>query len=567
MREGKTVNRIRKLLSRLHLNSEYVKWLVGYSKPFIPRIMFLLLIGFAGSGVSIFLAVVSKRIIDSALSGKISPGDIYLYVGMVFVTIIVTAFTTLVSVVLDERFSFGIRKQLYQKIIESNWMDVTKFHTGDLMTRLTSDAGNIAEGIIYTIPNIVNLLVQMIITFGVLYYYEPRMALFALIIGPIAAVISFLLGRKLKKLQVKVQETESAYRSFLQESLANLLIVKAFCNEEASTDKLIALRENRFYWVRKKSTVGVISSSSMSLTFQLGYIAAFAFGSYQVAVGQISYGTMTVFLTLVNRIQAPVFQLARNIPQIVSMFASVGRVIELQQIELEDRKPLTIIPNNVGVRLNELSFSYSGKEILFEGASAEIKPGDFVAIVGESGIGKTTLIRLIMSFLNPNSGVIEFFNEDGHREPTSASAREFISYVPQGNTLFSGTIIDNVRMGNILATEEEILESLKLASAYEFVCQMPEGVNTVIGEKGHGISEGQAQRIAIARAIVRKAPFMILDEATSALDDETEIAVLMGIKKMVPRPTCMMITHRHSVLPYCNQEIKIKKKEMVITDL
>lgn len=542
--------------------SQYTVWLMHYTKPYLPQILFLLFIGFVNSVISVSLAVVTKEIIDSALKGGVVMESIFLYIGMIVATLIISAATSLIAVVLDEKFSFGIRKQIYQKIIESDWMGITKYHTGDLMTRLTSDAENVATGIIYTIPNILNLIIQLIITFAVLYYYEPMLALLALMIAPVAALSSVWLGRKLKKLQVKVLETEAAYRSFLQESLSNLLIVKAFGNEDYSIERLAKLRDERFYWVKKKNRIGVASSTLMSLTFQLGYIAAFTFGSFQVAAGDITYGTMTVFLTLVNRIQAPILQLAQNIPKVISILASASRIIELQNIPDEEKIPTTIKAENIGVNISNLTFGYVKDEILLEDASISIRPGEFVAIVGESGIGKTTLVRIIMSFLTDTTGKVEFRNNIGEIEQANAGTREFITYVPQGNTLFSGTIRENIHMGNLGATEEEMMEVLKIASAYEFVQELPNGIDTVIGEKGHGISEGQAQRIAIARAIVRKAPFIILDEATSSLDDKTELAVLEGIRKLSPRPTCLLITHRRSVLDYCDREITIKDKKM-----
>ncbi len=567
IRKRESMRKVKTLLNRIHFHSDYINWLWVYSKPYVPQIAFLLLIGLINSTITVSLAVVSKTVIDSAITGELKKNAIVIYIVLVIVLISISALTSLISVVLKEKFSFGIRKQLYRKIIESSWMDVTKFHTGDLMTRLTSDAGNISEGIIKTIPNIFSLVIQMIVTFGVLYYYEPIMAIFALLIGPIAAIISIVLGRKLKRLQVKVQESEASYRSFLQESLSHLLIVKAFCNEQYSTNKLIRLREERFFWVKKKTKLGVISSSSMSLTFQLGYIAAFSFGSFQVASGAITYGTMTVFLTLVNRIQNPIFQLANSIPQIVSMLASVGRVIELQDIKLENKETSIITEKPIGLNIRDMTFGYKKDEALFNKAEVVIEPNDFVAVVGESGIGKTTLIRIIMSFLKQEEGTVAFRDKNNNYEHSNASSREYISYVPQGNTLFSGSIRENVLTGNVDASEAETIEALKVAAAYEFVMDLPNGLDTHIGEKGHGISEGQAQRIAIARAVIKKAPFLILDEATSSLDDDTEINVLKGIKSFCSEQTCLMITHRHSILNYCNKELRIKDKKIFIRSI
>ncbi len=553
--------------NRFYLKSEYVKWLLNHSLPYMPKLGLLMVIGMISSSISIFLAIVTKEVIDSAMEGVLNRQSIFIYIAMICVTITISSITTLVGVTLDENFSFGIRKQLYSKIIESSWLDVSSYHTGDLMTRLTSDAENIAEGIIYTLPNILNLLLQMLLTFGILFYYDPIIAIFSLMIGPIAALISFIIGRRLKKLQIKVQETEASYRSFLQESLSHLLVVKAFSREKAFLDKLSYLRGENFHWIKELTKLGVVSSSIMSLTFQIGYIAAFAFGSTQVATGVITFGTMTVFLTLVNRIQGPIFELAGSIPQVVSMLASVERVIELQSIKLESYEPSKLEQSSMGIELSNIIFAYEGNNFLFDGTSTTIDSGDFVAILGESGIGKTTLVRLIMSFFNPNSGQIKFIDELGNTEESSASSREYIAYVPQGNTLFSGSIKENIQIGNVLADDQEIQHALKLSAADDFVMDLPQGIDTYIGEGGFGISEGQAQRIAIARALVKNSPILILDEATSALDEQTETRLLESLSKNVNKPTCLMITHRKSILKYCDKELNISKRKINLREL
>ncbi|MBQ8822007.1 MAG: ABC transporter ATP-binding protein [Lachnospiraceae bacterium] len=554
------MNKLKKLWNDRENQMQYAKWLVGYTKPYVSRIIGIMLLGILVSMISVGMSLLMKQIIDRAQAGQRSVlYIIVLYFGLVVVMQAVDIVLVLASTMLTERFSFGIRKQLYDKIIRSHWMDVKRYHTGDLMTRMTSDAGAIADGIIGTMPNIISLAVELVAVFAVLFYYSPMLAVFALVIAPIAALMAWWLGRKLKTLQVKVQETESAYRSFMQESLANLLIVKAFANENYSMERLTELREQRFFWVFKKTKYGLVSSTVMAMSFQLGYIVALTYGAMQIANGQITYGTMSLFLTLVGRIQSPIMQLARQIPKVVAILASAGRVMELQDIPKEECLPERMNAERVGVKVQNLSFGYTD-ELVLQDINLDIKPGEFVAIVGESGIGKTTLIRLMMSFMKSAQGTITFVNQDGEEEAANAGTREFLSYVPQGNTLFSGTIRENIRQGNLNATEEEMIEALKMASAFDFVMELPQGIDTRIGERGHGISEGQAQRIAIARAFVRKAPFLILDEATSALDEKTEIKVLQGLQSLEPKPTCLIITHRKSILEYCDREIKIENK-------
>lgn len=540
---------------------EYAKWLMRYTKPYLPSLSGLLLV----NGISVILgtqmSIVSKDIIDRATEGQPIVNTIILFVIIMFGNTFLSILVSLVSIVIGEKFAFGIRRNIYEKILHTKWDSITKYHTGDLNTRLTSDTDAIANGIAGTIPSIIILIFELIYNFIILFHYSRFLAIASLLITPFALLASIILGSRLKKLQVKVQESEARYRSFLQESLSNVMIIKAFCDEEHSGEHLTKLRNDRLYWILKKNRMSLATSSTINVCFQIGYIVAFSWGAVGIYNGNITYGTLSLFLSLASRVQSPLISLAQTIPKIVSILASAGRVIELQNLPAEEHHPHTIEANQIGADVEHLTFGYN-EDTIFEDTSLHIEPGDFVAIVGESGIGKTTLIRLIMSFLSAENGEISFFNELGQQEHSAASSRHFISYVPQGNTLFSGTIAENVRMGRRTATDEEVLEALKASSAYDFVKDLPDGVNTKIGEKGHGISEGQAQRVALARALVRKAPFLVLDEATASLDEKTELRVLEGIRSLTPKPTCILITHRRSVLNYCDREIKIEHKKI-----
>lgn len=543
--------------------SRYFKWLMQYSRPYLWKIILLMIISVSGTFVSIGMALMSKKVIDNATVGRNFSTALIMYIVFMLIMQVAEYISTIMGTMLNEYYSFGIRKQVYDKILRSVWLDTQKFHTGDLMTRMTSDAGNIANGVINVIPNVIELLIELVAVFVTLFMYSKFLAVFALLLAPIGGLFSVVMGRKLKSLQIKVQESETGYRSFIQESLANLLIVKSFSNENFFSDRLVELRQQRFQWVWKKSKLSVGASAAMSATFELGYIAAFTYGVLQISVKAITYGTMTVFLTLVNRIQYPVVQLAQQLPGLVSVLASAGRVMDIQNIELEhyEENPKSKIPEKISVSVHDLSFGYNRDQIL-QKCSFEIKAGEFVAIVGESGIGKTTLIRLMLSFIKPDKGEIDYTDSNGKKWEMGADIRKFISYVPQGNTLFSGTIRSNILMGKQNATDEEMEQAIILSCCRSFIDEMPDGIDTVIGEKGLGVSEGQAQRIAIARAFIRKSPFLILDEATSALDEGTELKVLGGLRQLSPRPTCLLVTHRRSVLQYCDRELRIEEHQI-----
>jgi ABC-type multidrug transport system fused ATPase/permease subunit len=542
---------------------EYSKWIFDYTKPYIPQLFLLMLFDFAATLLSVGMAIIGKELIDRATDGNLSElgSIVVMYVVVILASQTLSVISSLVSVVVYEKFGFGIRKKVYRRILDTTWLDISKFHTGDLMTRLTSDVGSVSDGISSTIPTILRLLVELVVTFCTLAYYDLRLALFALMVAPAAMLASVWLGRKLKYLTVKVQQTESKYRSFMQESLANILIEKSFCLEDYSEDRLTNLRDERFYWVFKRNRTNMFASTVMGLAFQAGYIVAFVWGAICIANKTITYGTMTVFLQLVNRIQAPIISLAQLVPKIIYMMASAGRIIELQQLPKEEYIGESITPEHIGVKVKNVTFGYTDENVL-EDASIEFKPGEFTAIVGKSGIGKTTLVRLLMAFTKNMKGEISYYNDKGERMEATPDARNFIAYVPQGNTLFSGTIRENILMGRKDASEEVIIEALESASAIDFIKELPDGIDTVIGEKGIGISEGQAQRISIARALVRKAPLLILDEATSSLDEKTELSVLEGIRNWRPTPTCLLITHRRSVLQYCDKEVQIIDRKM-----
>ena len=565
--EIQTINKIRNMIKNKDAQKEYIKWLAAYSKPFIPQLAVIFLFDTLLSFTNIGLALVGKEMVDRATNGSGVKNYILMYMAVMFSSLVVTALYQLIAAVVYEKFGFGIRKRVYRRILDTNWLDITKYHTGDLMTRLTSDVAAVAGGIAETIPTIIRLIVQVVITFFTLAFFDWRLAMLALAVAPVAAIVSWLLGRKVKYLTVKVQETESAYRSFMQESLANILIVKSFRTEDYSEKHLTELRDERLHWVLKKTRMGVAASSVMSLAFQIGYVTAFAWGVIGISNKTLTFGTMTVFLSLVNQIQGPIMSLAEMIPKVVTILASAGRIIELQELPEEVKSATNIKTEGLGLKVNDLSFAYVKDEPIFEKAEINFKPGEFTAIVGRSGIGKTTLIRLIMAFTNRFHGDIEFYNKYGETESTNAGVREFISYVPQGNTLFSGTIRDNICFGGVKASDREIEEALRGAAAYDFVQELPDGIDTKIGEKGYGISEGQAQRIAIARALLKKAPFLILDEATASLDPETELMVLDGLRNWNPRPTCLLISHRMSVLKYCDSEIRIKDHKLITEKL
>lgn len=545
--------------------SKYLGWMISKTKPFIRSLALLFTLNVLISITGIGSTVITKYIIDGVTGG----GSNFTTIGMILMIILtaasigIGAYSGVKSTYISEQYSFGIRSKVYDSILRGVWKKISSYHSGDIVTRLTSDINSVASGIASMLPTTLFLAIKLIMAFFVLFYYDHFLAVAALLLGPVGAVLSLVFSGKLKEYQVEMNKTESEYRSFLQETVENISVEKAFEQENICGEKLTYLRNKRLAIIAKRNKLNVEMNVSIRSVFYLGYITAFAWSIYRLSNNSITYGTMTIFLSLVSQVQGPIMDLGNIIPQFISVLASAGRVMEMDGIENENRGEKIIADGqrNIGIRLQNVAFGYSGENVL-DDVSCNINPRDIVGVVGESGAGKTTLACLVLSLVQTDSGRVCFYDETGAEEEASAAARRFISYVPQGNTLISGTIADNLRTGNPDATDAELWDALEIADCVSFVSQLEEGLSTSIGENGTGLSVGQAQRIAIARAILKKAPILILDEATSALDANTEERVIKRMSDSDMIRTCLIITHRRSMLAYCNRAIEIENKQL-----
>ena len=528
--------------------NKVIVWLFQQTKPFILSILFLTFIGIIMAFTGVGSAITSRNLIDSAINRD---KDRAITFGIVFFTTVIAqiglrAVFSMSSTKVTERFSNSLRVNIYGHIARSDWNELIGFHSDDILTRLTSDISIVSGGIISVIPSIIMLGVQLVLAFVTLFAYDRVLALLAIIIGPVTVLFYRLFSKKLKKLHIKIQETEGKYRAYIHECIQNIGIIKVFSLEKNSTEKITGLQEDRMEWVLKRNRVNNAASAILSFGYYLGYMLSFVWGAYRLSMGVITYGMLTAFFTLVNQIQSPFISMARSLPQLIQTEGSATRLMELEKIKLEQMNNKAAVVEKAGIVLENIMFQYKDDKQVICDASADIKPGELVALVGASGEGKTTIIRLLLSLLEQKKGNISIV--DGKKKyEMNASYRNLISYVPQGNTLFSGSIIENLRIGDPNATEIEKYQALKDACAMEFVSELKDGIHSIIGEKGIGLSEGQAQRLTIARALLRKAPILILDEATSALDEATELNVLNAIKSRKPKPTCLFITHRPTV--------------------
>lgn len=544
-----------------HLKS--FAWLSDYTKPFTSSILLLLVLNIIISTAGIASSVASKYVVDSASSSGKMLISVLFMVAFTGVAIAANFIFSLLSTVVNEKYASHIRLKLLDQMLRTEWLEISKYHSGDVLTRLKSDVNIVAGGISELIPQIAFLTVQLVISFFTLNYYDSTLAIFAVILGPMAVLVSWSIRRKLRQIQTNVQEAESRYSTFLQESLENILIIKSFVAEDDSAEKFSGLLNARIYWIKKKNRLTAIAGAIISIFFSLGYLVAFVWGAYKISKGLITFGTMTIFLSLASRIQGPIYSLAKTIPQLSTIEASADRINELRKLPLESQNSEATLTEivNVGIEFQNVAFGYT-EDVVLDNIKLKITPGDFVAVVGVSGVGKTTLVRLIMSLIQPNEGSIDFLMNGSFTMSAQRAARSIIAYVPQGNTLFSGTIAENLKMGNPDATKEDMRAALNSAAA-DFVFTLPDGLDTVIGERGKRLSDGQAQRIAIARAIIRRAPLLILDEATSSLDLDTEYQVLQKLRSLDYHPTCIIVTHRESILSFCNRKIVIEQGKIV----
>jgi ATP-binding cassette subfamily B protein len=541
------------------------KWLYNLTRPFTRPLIFIVLLQAILSLSSVSIAIVSKMMIDAAVSGIIHKAILasVIFACLILLQIGLRAISSIISSRTNGLIINKLQQNIYQSLTQTKWSDYTKYHSEDLMTRFTNDAQLITDSIISVFPNIIALGVELVAAFVVLFIFDHTLALLAFCLGPLALLFNRFFGKRLKMIHIKMQESESSCRESMHESIQNMLVVKTFCLEDSSLEQIRKLQEERLSLVIRRSQMSIAARSMLSLGYWIGYFLAFNWGAYRLYNRTGTFGTMTAFLQLVGQVQGPVVGLAFSYPQIITTLASTGRIMEIQSLPNEDTTNITPVMTTAGIEFRQVNFSYKDDIPILENISLTILSGEIVALVGPSGIGKTTFIQLLLALLYPKSGHVYILGDDGNKIDINSTTRSLISYVPQGNTLFSGTIEENIRVGNQKATMQEVESAIRLSDAWGFIEKLPEGLQTKIGEKGFGLSEGQDQRIAIARAILRKSPILILDEATSALDIDSEKKILETIRNLIPARTCIIITHRNTALSLCNRVFKIEEGQII----
>ena len=451
-----------------------------------------------------------------------------------------------------------MQQKLLDRMLRSKWNGKETHHSGDVLNRLETDVTNVVNFLTEIIPNSLSTLALFVGAFGYLFMMDWRLAIVIVIMIPIFILFSRVYVRQMRHLTSEVRTSDSKVQSILQETIQHRLLIKTLEGDSAAVDRLedtqSVLRSN----VVQRTKFSVFSYLVLNLGFSVGYLIAFTWAAVRLSGGTLTFGGMTAFLQLVNKIQNPARQLTHLAPQFVSVFTAAERLMELEENPLEEQGEPIELKAPCGVRFIDVAFAYDDSENnVIEHLSYDFYPTSCTAILGETGAGKTTMVRMILALLQPNSGKVEIYNEKEHHDLSPLLRTNFV-YVPQGNTLMSGTIRDNLRLGKLDATDDEMAEALKRSCA-DFVFELPDGLDTKCTEQGGGLSEGQAQRISIARALLRNRSIMLFDEATSALDPDTERKLLQNILSKRDK-TIIFITHRPAVMEYCDQTIEIKKR-------
>ena len=548
------------------------KWIFSYSARYKGAIAFYVILGIFSTSMGLVSSVASKYMIDIITGYETSKLWVMILI-MVGSTVFSLAFSSIISRIstkLSIDINNDIQADIFDKIVDADWLSLNKYSNGDILNRFNGDIGTVSSNAISWLPTIIIAVYNFVATFFVIMHYDWIMAVIALGSAPVMLLMSRFMIKKQRDYSKKVREMSSQLMTFEVEAFYNFDTIKSF-GVAPHYSKKMRWWQGKFRDISLKYNLFSIKTNIfMSILGTVVQFAAFGYCLFRLWTNDITYGTMTLFLQQRSNLSSAFNSVVSIIPAFLNSSVSAHRIRELVELPKEVHIPESgemdkYSDKGFEVRMDDVNFSYVEGTRVITDSAFRAKPGEIVALVGPSGEGKTTMIRLILGLIRPEDGGVKLRASGGQEIEMNAETRHLFAYVPQGNTILSGTIAENMRMVKEDATDEEIVEALKVACAWDFVEKLPQQINNSVGERGRGLSEGQAQRIAIARAVLRDAPILLLDEATSALDVTTERTVLRNIVKQHPNKTCIVTTHRPSVLNLCQRVYRVM--ETHVTEL
>lgn len=543
-----------------------LQWIYMYGKKSLGAVCLLAVFSGLIAGSFILLALVSSAILDIATGSR--EGNIWIQVLFLILLILFQAVLNIVSsnvrIRVTTKIEMRIRQGVFSMILKKQYGEVNKIHSGEILNRLTSDVDIVVSGIVSLIPQAISMLTKIVAGLVVLFSIDARFTGLVLAVGGLVCIFSRIYSRHFKYLHKEVQRTNGVVRSYMQECLENIVVIKSFVNEQAVCGKLNDFQRDNYKIRIKRNAISNIANTLVYVMFTAGYYVALAWGALQISAGVMTFGTLTAFLQIIQQIKAPFRNVSGLIPQYYSMQASAERLMELEEMEEEQAESKISDVHRFqkefrAITAEDVVFSYVEGEPVLENVSLRIEKGELLAIVGESGIGKSTLMKLLLHLMPCDKGHLYLETDSGKIE-IDAGTRNVFSYVPQGNMIMSGTIRDNITFCNEDVTDEEIKRAAQTACIWEFIETLPNGLDTVLTERGEGLSMGQVQRIAIARAILDDAPILLLDECTASLDKDTEWQVLQNLKKMNTK-TIICISHTSAGIACCDRVLQIENKK------
>ncbi len=551
---------------------EILRWLWSAWKGNQTQAVINAVLGLLGVAVSLAQVWAVQHAIDVAAHN--TEGSLYWAVGIMGILILLNFAISIASIwvrnILGIKAQNRMQQRMLDRILRSEWSGREKMHSGDVINRLENDVNNVVNFLTEVIPNTVSVLALFLGAFFYLFSMDKLLAVIIVVMLPLFILASKIYVRQMRHLTRQVRNSDSKVQSILQETVQNRLLIKTLESDSTMMGRLESTQSELRQNVVKRTTFSIFSNLILNFGFALGYLVAFLWSALRMSNGSLSFGGMTGFLQLVSKIQNPARSLTKLVPAFVSVFTAAERLMELEENPLEEQGSPIELEAPCGIRLSHVSYAYDSLkntekhesqqgEAIIQNLSFNFPPGSCTAILGETGAGKTTIVRLLLALLHPQEGKVEIYNRKATRTITPRMRCNFV-YVPQGNTLMSGTIRENLRLGKFNATDEEMREALHKSCA-DFVHELPEGLDTKCSETGGGLSEGQAQRISIARALLRNRNIMLFDEATSALDPDTERQLLQNLLDNRNK-TIIFITHRPAVVDYCDQTLHIKKQRV-----